>query len=756
MHRWLLALLVLGCAPTPTPTDEEADTDDLSQAPIAAYDPLDWVDPFIATGGQGAEIANVNPGATVPFGLTLVGPDTRLDFGAPGFYHCAGYWYEDTFVRHFSHTHAHGMGVPDYGAIPFLPRDGWQPGFTYEHQRMLPLDHAEESARPGSYHLRFAEEAITVDIAGTLRGGHTRMQFAEGADPVVVLDLGAAVPEADVVDAWADWAPGEAEVVGFQRVSGSYSRRFGGLMTHFSAVLDPAPIAGGGWNDRDVPTDDLRHVEGTTSGLWFTFPEGTTEVHLRVGLSYVDVDGARANREAELPDLDWDARVAEAETAWRDLIGRVRVAGGTDEQRTVFHTALFHSAIMPSRQDDVDGRYRGADQEVHTADGPHYSDLSLWDTFRTLHPWYLLAWPEVQNDVNRSIVRMIEDGGVLPKWPLAHGNTGGMVGSPAMQVLAESWLKGVRDWDAETAFDAAYATATGPVSADGRGGIGSYRSKGYVPDEEGSVSDTLEYAWNDHALALWAASMGRTEAAEIAAQAGNWRNVWSPEHRFNTARYADGSFAFRRADLWEPWFVEGNAWHYLWYAPFDTEGMIALQHDGDKDAFVARMAQFWADVEAEDDDVAPDDFYWHGNEPVMHLAFLGSLVGEPDLTSDASRLVLATRYDTSTSGLDGNDDAGTLSAWYLWAAIGLFPVAGTDQLAFSSPLFERVEIARSEGTTLVLRASGTSDQRRYLSGWTLGGEPLPTSHLTHTALLERKELVFELADVPGTWDPPTE
>jgi predicted alpha-1,2-mannosidase len=326
-----------------------------------------------------------------------------------------------------------------------------------------------------------------------------------------------------------------------------------------------------------------------------------------------------------------------------------------------------------------------------------------------------------------------------------------MVGSPAMQVLAESWLKGVRDWDAATAFDAAYATATGPVSADGRGGIGSYVTKGYVPAEEGSVSDTLEYAWNDHALMLWAEAMDRPEAGALAGQADNWKNVWSAEHGFNTARYADGSFAFRRADLWETWFVEGNAWHYLWYAPFDVAGMIDLQHGGDTAAFIARLEQYWADVEVEEDDVGADTFYWHGNEPVMHVAFLGALAGHPAITAEASRLVLATRYDTSTAGLDGNDDAGTLSAWYLWASTGLFPVAGTDVLSFSSPLFERVEIDRAPGQTIVVRAPGVSAERRYLASWRLGEAEQTQSWIRHGDLLDAGELVLELSEARDAW-----
>lgn len=751
MVRFAPLLLALACAPEGPPDDEPGDP---SATPIDAYDPLALVDPFIATGGQGAEIANVNPGPRVPFGMVHLGPDTRRDFGAPPFYHCAGYWYEDDYVRGFSHTHAHGMGVPDYGAVRVLPRDGWDDSYTEEAARMAPFSHDQESASPGRYAVTLLDHDIDVDLTATQRGGHSRFRFPEGASPVIVLDLSQVMPGDDVGDdTWAEWEAGDPEIRGLHRVLGSYSGRFGGLMTHFVGRLDPAPIAGGGWTDPANPVDGLERVDGADAGIWLAFPEGTREVHLRVGISYVDVDNARANLEAELPDTDWEARAQEAEAAWRELMGRVRVRGGTPDEQVVFHTALFHSAFMPSRQDDVDGRYRGADQAIHTADGPHYSDLSLWDTFRTVHPWYLLAWPEVQNDVNRSIVRMIEDGGVLPKWPLAHGNTGGMVGSPAMQVLAESWLKGVRDWDADLAFATALATSREPQPSDGRGGLDGYLGAGFVAIEDGggSVSDTLEYAWNDHALALWAEARGDAVAGSLFEQGRSWANHWSPEHGFTTGRYRDGSFVFREPHLWEPWFVEGNAWHYLWYAPFDPLAMIDVQHGGDRDAFLTRYRQYWADVAAEEDDVTTDEFYWHGNEPVMHVAFLGSLIDEPDSSADASRLVMATRYDTSTAGLDGNDDAGTLSAWFLWASIGVFPVAGTDVLAFSSPLWERVEIDRAPGESLVVRAPGASETVRYLKGWRLGETPVEGATIRHGAWVEAGELVLDLVDAPGAF-----
>ncbi|MCB9679923.1 MAG: glycoside hydrolase family 92 protein [Alphaproteobacteria bacterium] len=745
--RHLLPLVLLGACAEPTVPDVD-DPGDPTADPIEAYDPLTYVDPFIATGGQGAEIANVNPGATMPLGMTQVGPDTRLDWGAPLFYHCAGYWYEDDYLRGFGATHAHGMGVPDYGTLGFLPRDGWDDAYTVESGRMAPFSHADEVATPGYYAVTLGDDGTRVEIAATTHGGHSRLTFAAGADPVVVWDLGYVAPSGRVDEAWATWAPDDPDLEIFQRALGSYSERFGGLMQYAAVRFDPAPIGGGGWEDPDAPQDGLTHVEGGTSGVWLRFPEGTTTVHVRMAMSYVGHAGAWANLEAELPDTDFDARKAEAEDAWRALLSRVRVQGGTDDERTIFHTALYHTLIFPSRQDDVDGRYRGLDQQIHTADGPQYSDLSMWDTFRTLHPWYTLAWPELQTDVLRSLVRMVVDGGSLPKWPLAHGYTGGMVGAPATQILAGSWLKGLRDFDVDTAFDAALENASGPTPNAGRGHIEAYLTRGWLgTDEEGgSVSKTLEYAWNDHSLALWADALGSDQAARLHAQAGSWRNVWDDAVGFNTGRTVAGAFEWTGDPKdWASWFVEGNAWHYVWYVPYDVPGMIDLQHGGDLDAFAERLTTFWDGVYAEPEDNFPDDLYWHGNEPVMHYAFLGSLAGRPELTADPARWILAHRYANDPAGLDGNDDAGTLSAWYLFASIGLFPVAGTPDYAWSSPLFERVEIERTPTDTLVIRAPGASDTVRYFDGWSVDGQALDGPMVTHDQLVGGRELAIGLS-----------
>lgn len=728
----LLALAALGCRNADEPADP------WTSEPIEPYDPLEYVDPFIGTGGLGGQTTGVGPHASMPFGMTLVGPDTRsADGGAPGFYHFGGYHYEDARIDGFAHTHSHGMGINDYGGVLVMPRDGWDPAWTVDKDRAAPFSHDREWASPGRYAVDLLDQDIGVDIIATERGAHHKYTFPAGASPVVLIDLGHVLGNVWIADATVDLDVASGRIEGTQRLMGGYSDRFGGARHHFAIQLDPAPIAAGAWSDPAAPEPGSTTASGSTAGGWLEFPAGTTEVHLRLGLSWVDVEGAAGNLAAELPDLDHDARRAEAEAAWTEKLERVRVRGGTEAQRRTFHTAHYHTMLMPSRQEDVDGRYRGMDQEVHTVDHPYYSDFSMWDTFRTAHPWYIVTDPRAQRDFAQSIVQMTRDGGSVPRWPLAHGYTGGMVGTPADQILGGTVLKGITDWDHAEALDAAIANSIGPQPSAGRAGVEGYVDRGWVAWEDTGTpaSKTLEYAWSDFAVARWAEHQGRSaDAALLDGLAGNWANTWDPQMGFFRGRSADGSFGAPIDDhAWEDDFVEGNAWHYLWYVPFDVDSMIAVQHGGDRQAFLDRLGTYWDEVYAEPDDLFPDDWYWHGNEPVLHYAALGSLAGEQALSAESARWLMANRYDDTPEGLDGNDDAGTLSAWFAFQAIGIYPIAGTDRYALTSPLFERVEIDRPDGTW-VITARDVSPTGLYVKRAVAGGEALQHPWLTHEQL----------------------
>lgn len=727
------------------------DADDPSLTPIEAYDPNAWVDPFIGTGGNGFEVGSVNPGPRRPFGMVHAGPDTRSDAGAIDFTHCAGYWYDDTEIVGFSQTHAHGMGVPDYGTVLLMPRAEWRDAYTRDTGRAAPFDHADEAASPGYYAVTLGDDGTRVEITTTDRAAFYRYTFRSDApSPTVVVDLGHVLGSSSVDAASLTLDTEAATITGYQRMLGSYSGRYGGLETRFVAAFDVSPVAWGTWTDPDAPEAGGTAFDAVEGGAWVSFPPGTTTVTVRIGVSFVDEAGARGNLDAELPaGADFDAVAADAADAWRAELARVRVRGADDTAMRVFHTAMFHAMQMPTRFDDADGRYRGLDGEVHDPPGfAYYTDFSLWDTFRTLHPWLILANPDRQRDFNRSLVQHGLDGGTIDRWPLGHGFTGGMVGSPASQVLAEAWLKGLDDFDADVAFDLLWQQANEETSPVGRAGVTTWVDKGYVSWEaSGSPAAlTLEYAWNDRALAQWADALGRaTEADTLWARSGNWANTWDAERGFFVGRYDDGSFTETFDEtVWAEDYVEGNAWQYLWMVPYDVPGLIDVQHGGDTDAWLDRYAAFWDATYAAEDTVMPDPYYWHGNEPDLNYAWMGSLAGHPEASAAPVRWILANRYADAPDGLDGNDDGGTLSAWYLWTAIGLYPVAGTDLYGLGAPLFERVEIDHADGT-LVIRAPGAGWDAATLTSARLGGEPIGGARLGHDRLVGGEDLVLSVA-----------
>ncbi len=756
----VLLITSIGCGPTAperacgsVPPEACA----LARDPIAPYDPLPYVDPFIGTGTLLAEIASVSPGASAPFGMTLVGPDTTRSTGFLPFHHWAGYHYDDDRVLGFSLTHAHGMGVGDYGGVRFMARAAWVPGYAEEEGRSGVLDHSEESASPGRYTAVMVDDGTSVDLVATTRGVSAELRFPQGAAPVVTFDLGGTLPDVRSDDGSLAWS-GEALSV-YQLLAGSYSGRFGGVRHHAHVTFDPAP-EGLYAVDEFGELVAVDALQGADALGVLRFPEGTAQVTMKAALSTTGPDGAEANHGAELAGRSHEELLAAVQDAWRDKLSVVRVRGTSEAHLRTFTTALYHTMLMPSRHDDADGTYRGLDQALHEADFAYYSDLSLWDTFRTTHPLFIWLYPEQQADMVRSLVRMADDGGSLPRWPLAHGYTSGMVGTPAVQVMAESALKGLPFDDEARAFEVALAQVRGPMPHAGRAGWQQAEALGWIPREAvgGAVSRQLENAWSDHALALWAERLQRGEAGLLWEMSGRWRHVWNEQAGFFSGRSEDGTFEDGiDPDVWSDDYIEGNAWHYRWYVPYDVMGMVEHQYNGDIKRFEEAYRHYWQDlVMPEEDDLLPDQYYWHGNEPVLHMPFLGALAGLPDLSNEAVAYVRRTRYHDGVDGLDGNEDGGTLSAWLVWAAMGLYPVAGTTDYAMVVPMFDRIEVDRPGGTTLVISAPGVGDSLQGMAAIEVDGQGLAQATLDHALLQQAGEIRFELSEGWQAWQGPAD
>jgi predicted alpha-1,2-mannosidase len=733
----LLLVVVAACGDDSPPVERF-----VPEAPYTRY-----VDPFIGTGGLGFGYASCFPGPQMPYGMIRPGPDTGLEGGAAPFDHFSGYNYGDAYVHGFSLTRLQGAGIVDYGAPGLVFADGFTAEKTSVSGQRSRFTHDLESAEPGHYAVTLLDAGIDVEVTASHRTALFRVAPDEGVEPTVIVDLGYSLPSVDILDGHVELSIESREIRGWVRLAGGYSNRRGGIAVSF-VVRSSAPILAHGLFDGDVLLDAAStSADGADVGAFITLGASGEAPVVAASISFVDVDGALANLEAEAADFDFERVRGEAHEAWAAHLAKIRVEGASEREARIFYSSLYRALLMPTLLEDVDGRYRGLDDGVHVADGFDYvSDLSLWDTFRTLHPLLNLVYPEHQRNVLRSLVAMAEDGGYVPRWPIGPNYTGGMVGDPAAIVIAESWLKGLRDFDLRTAYDALRSTAleAPPPEAPfgGRGAIEPYVELGYVPIEAagGSVSRTMEYAYADYALSVLAEALAEPEDVSVfTARAKNYENVFDQESGFFIGRSEDGTFVtLASATAWQPFYTEGNAYQYLFYAPHDLSGLAELL--GGADVALERLDDLF-DQSTRDayTPMFPGTYYWHGNEPDLHYAFVFAALGDHERTVRWSRWVMASQYGDGPDGLPGNDDGGTLSAWYVFASLGLFPLAGTDQYLLGAPVFDRAEIELPSGT-LTIECPALEAGAYQL---TLDGTPLPQPRITHDAIASGGVLRFD-------------
>ncbi len=760
MRRALLSLLLLACS-GPAGTDDAAVAIDAGPParPDAGPPPpstpaseplIDHVDPFIGTGGSGAnDLASTYPGPLRPFGMIRPGPDTAAEGGAPGVTHCSGFAYGDEYISGFSHMRMSGTGIADYGHLALMPVPAMDPSFVTQRGSRSLFVPGSAVASPGYYAVTLERGEVRVELTARDRVAVHRYTFQPGAPLAVIVDAGhQPADNVEPVDGLVNVDPDAREISGFARLAGGYSNRFGGQQVYYVVRFDRPFARFGTWLDAAV-TDAGTSAAGAHSGAFVEFdPAGGEVVRAEVAVSYVDVEGARANLAAETAGFDLDAVRAEAEDVWEAHLSRVRVHARHEHDVRRFYTALYHVLSMPTLAVDVDGRYRGLDDAIHTADGyRYYTDFSLWDTFRTLHPLLTLLYRDYQLDMLRSLVQMAADGGAMPRWPLGTGYTGGMVGDPAAMTFADSWVKGIRDFDLTIAYDALRRSAMGPAHErfGGRGNAEIYDRLGYVPIEHagGSASKTLEFAYADWSLAILADALGETEdAAYFRARSGNWRNQWDPARQFFVGRHEDGRFAeYFEDDRWIDYYTEGNGWQYLWYVPHDLAGLGEVM--GGQASMLDRLDEFFVNSSRMRITAIPGFWYWHGNEPDIHASFIFSALGEVERSSRWSRWVARTMYGDGPTGIPGNDDGGTLSAWLVFASMGIFTLAGEEDYLLGSPLMTRVEFD-VEGGTFVIEAPEASDQAPIVTEARLDGEVLSAPRFSHARVVAGSTLSLSM------------
>jgi predicted alpha-1,2-mannosidase len=733
--HWVVVVMALtGC------TDDA--TINAAPEPLEQTDLYGVVDPFIASGGLGFAIGASYPGPALPFAMIHPGPDTRDAKGANPLYHCSGYFYDDPLVGGFSLTRMQGTGVPDYGTFAFMPTDGISESKRSESGYAVSFTKENESAKPGYYRV-LLDNGIDVEITSTLRTAAFRYTFPDGVDPVVLVDLDHAL-DGSVEDCQAAVAESGAMDLALH-LDGGLSGRFGGFDIFARAAFDTTPSSIGVWDDnglRDGETD----AAGTDVGAWVRFPAGAKTVEMRVAISFVDADGAQGNLDDEMPAFDFDGVRATAEEVWRSTIGSLEVWGADDRDAIIVASAMYRAHLMPTLMSDVDGRARAIGGDVVTSGVPRYSDFTLWDTYRTLHPWLMLSEDPVNEALMASLVTMAREGGAVPRWSLANGDVHSMVGSPGEIVLAEAAAKGLLT-DEQEAYDLARVAAFGPApgAVGGRDAIEPYLEHGYVPSDlyDGSVSKTQEYAVADGVLGAWAARLGRSDDAAALEQRGHaYEQLYNETSGFFQPKRSDGT--------WDVWggplagqgpYIEGNAWQYLWMVPNDPDGLAEAL--GGREAALERLREFFELSYEEEPFVGLRQYYWQGNEPDIHVPWLFAAWGSPRETVRAVRWAMDTAYRTSPDGLDGNDDGGTLSAWVLFATAGLYPLVGTSRYVVAAPLFPRVVLHRAGGD---LRIEAHPDPRHHPvpKRILLDGQVISGPYLDHGQLEGEHTLVFEM------------
>jgi len=729
-----------------------------------------YVDPFIGTAGMG----HTFPGACVPFGGVQLSPDTDViphnilgEYQPRTYEYCAGYQYGDSTIVGFSHTHFSGTGHSDLGDILLMPGTGdiqLVPGTAEDpdagyRQR---FSHDTETAGAGHYEVTLADSGIRAELTATQRVGVHRYTYPAGADGHVILDLNHGIYNYDGKTLWAEVRVVDSTLVTGYRITNGWARtNYTYFAIRFSQPVieygykDLAPSYYNGGYGRFSRLPNFPEMAGRKLVAWFRFDTASEpELTVQVGISATGMTGALKNLEAEADGKSFDTLRASAEAAWERELSCVDIEG-TEAEKKMFYTSLYHTMINPSVYMDVDGLYRGLDHELHQAEGfTNYTVFSLWDTYRAEHPLLALLKTSRAEDMVASMLRHYEQSPhhMLPIWSHMANENWCMTGYHSVSVLADAIVKGLKV-DGKEALEAMVSTSRVPWY----GGLGEYMQLGYVPLEKTSTaaSNTLEFAYDDWTIAAAAAYLGEEGIArEYRERALNYRNVFDPSLGLARPRHTDGSFLepFDVKQTVGQGFIEGNSLNYSFHVPQDVPGLIALM-GGDK-RFIANLDElFGSDLPeycyADNEDITAECLlggYVHGNEPSHHIPYLYAWTSEPWKTQYWVREIVDRFYKPEIRGLGGNDDCGQMSAWYIFTVLGFYPVCpGTDQYVLGAPCIPSATVRLENGNTLQMTAKGLSARNRYVKSVKLNGKPLNRPYLTHAELLAGGTLEFRMA-----------
>lgn len=733
-----------------------------------ARDLTQFVNPFIGTGGHG----HTFPGATVPFGMVQLSPDTRID----NWDGSSGYHYSDDIIYGFSMTHLSGTGIPDGCDILLMPTSSFH--LSSSEMNGSRFSHSNENAEPGYYSVKLDDSGIFAELTATTRVGLHRYTFLKGGRSNIILDL-----------KWRDRVlDSDIETVGnriegFRRSSSWAKDQTVYFVVEFSKPSEYKLSIVEDKTGRKEPTkrpDGSDTRQSIKTAVQYDTKRGE-QILVKVAISYVSIEGARKNLEAELPGWDFDKVRRDARAAWNKELSTIEVSGGTPEQTTNFYTALYHTAIQPNIFSDVDGRYRGHDGKIHSlcdpkadssrlkADGctqienssqpsalsrqdkpAQYTVFSLWDTFRAAHPLYTIIEEKRTADFINSFIRMYEQGGRLPVWELWGEETDTMIGYHAVPVIADAMAKGIKGFDYEKAYEAAIHSA----ELD-HFGLAAYKKRGYISmeDENESVSKTLEYAYDDWCIAQMAKLLKKdADYAKYSERARNFENLFDPATGFMRPKNNGGFVSPFSPNEVTFHFTEGNSWVYSFFVPQDVDRLEELM--GGRSKFAAKLDELFTTSDKLIGRVQPDitgliGQYAHGNEPSHHIAYLYDYAGEPWKTQKYVRQILDEFYKPTPDGLIGNEDCGQMSAWYILSASGFYPTTpGNAKYDLGTPIFKQVRYKLENGKAFTVKAPNVSPQNIYVRSVKLNGKPYRKTFITHADIAAGGTLEFEMSPTP--------
>lgn len=699
---------------------------------------INYVNPFIGTGGHG----HTYPGATMPFGMMQLSPDTRLE----GWDGCSGYHYDDEYIYGFSHTHLSGTGVSDYGDILLMPTTSinFNNGANGKTGYRDHFSHDNEIAIPGYYKVHLDSTNIDVELTVAERSGVHKYAFAkaDSLNNYLILDLD---HRDEVLDAKIDTLS-TTELTGYRHSKAWASNQ---MLFYYVKTSHPFKIM------KQLPSLRIseKGKKSNKAALQFDNPNNEPII-IKIGISAVDEAGAKNNLETEIGDKTFEQVKEAAQAKWEKQLEKIIVESPNTAYKTNFYTALYHTMLAPNLYQDVDGRYRGMDLEVHqTEDFDYYTVFSLWDTYRAAHPLYTIIEEERTNDFINTMLAKYDEGGILPIWDLSGNYTGCMIGYHGVPVIADAYMKGIRDYDTEKAFEAMIHSATRDKL-----GLEAYKKFGYIPVEEESesVSKTLEYAYDDWTIAQVAQEMGNEEMYDtFTKRAQAYKNVFDPESGFMRGRMRNTWFA--PFDPYEVNFnyTEANAWQYSFYVPQDIKGFTKLV--GGKKALEKKLDElFTAQSKTSGRDQADITGligqYAHGNEPSHHMAYLYNYIQKPWKTQERVHEILTTMYQNAPDGISGNEDCGQMSAWYVLSSLGFYPVTpASNQYAIGIPLFDKATINLENGNQFTITAENLNEENKYIASAKMDGSAHPYSYLKHLDIMDGGDLTFEMSNSPSRW-----